>query len=172
MGEGDRHLRADLEQLNHPGRPFVEIDQERADPTQVRGLGQRALHPAHDRHLAADMLAEKTDRGQPIAHPAACVRRGPPKAGQVGGIGQQRRLAQRQVILREFDPGAEVGRLAVGVGDRLDDIEIEGLLHRQVGLAEDAMIEIVTRQRLADGMGREGHEDVEVERAINCLARA
>ena len=75
-----------------------------------------------------------------------------------------------QVVGRELDGCAEVVRLAEGVGDGLDDVDVEVVDHGQVGVDEDAVVVVVGGEGLADVVGGELHEDVEVGRPVDGFA--
>ena len=161
-GKGDGLLGAELGQLRDPLRPVNQIGHELAHPAQVGRLGQRALHPAHDRDLAAGLLAEEPDRFHPVAHAPARFGGHRPQLRQVVRLGQQRDLAQRQIVIGELDRQPVIGRLAVGIGDGLEDVQVKVLGDRQVGRDEDAIVLVVAGQRLADVVAGPLHHDVEV----------
>ncbi len=169
-GEGDAHLDQPVEELRQPLRAVVDVEEQVGVAAQHRGEGERALDPAHDRHVVAHPLAEEPDRLQAIGHPPAVLGLREPQGRRVPGVPQQDRPAEGQGVLGPLDVEAEVGGLAVGVGDRLHDVEVEGLEDGEVRLHQHAVVEVVARERPADVVGRPLHVDVEVRRAVDRLS--
>ena len=153
-----------------PRRPVVQISEQRAHPPQVGGLGQRALHPTHYRNLTAGLLAEVADGCDAVAHPPARQRVRRLQPTQVARLGQQRDRAEGQAVIRELDKCAEIGGLTVRVGDRLEDIQLERLLHSEVGGTECAIVLIVSRKWLPNHLCGELHHDVEIGRPVDRFA--
>ena len=92
-----------------------------------------------------------------------------PQSRQVLRVSQQRRTRQRQIVLRELDLQPQIGGLAVGIGDGLNDVQVEVIQRRQVGLHQHAIVEVVARERLADMVGGVGHQNIEIGHAVDGL---
>ena len=85
----------------HAGRSYRSVSRC-AHPAQIGGLGQRTLHPAHDRDLPP-----ACSRKRRTASSRSLIRRpvpgSEPQPAQIVRLGQQRDLAQRQAIIRKLD---------------------------------------------------------------------
>ncbi len=138
-----------LEELRQPLRPVVDVEQHVRVAAQNGGERERALDPAHHRHVVADPLAQQAYRLEAVAHAPAVLGGDEAQPGRVLGRLQQDRPAQRQPVVGPLDVEAEVGRLAVRVGDRLHDVEVERLEHGEVRLHERAVVEVVVAQPAA-----------------------
>ena len=157
-------------ELRQPLGVVVDVEAPVRVAAEHRGEGERAFDPAHHGHVVAHPLAQEADGLQPVAHAPAVLGLDELQGCRVLGRLQADRPAQGQGVLRPLDVEAQVGRLAVGVGDRLDDVEVEGLEDGQVRLHEHPVVEVVARERTADVVGRPLHVDVEVGRAVDRLA--
>ena len=168
--EGDPDLDEPFEEVAQPLRPVVNVEQHVRVAAQDRGEGERALDPAHHRHVVADLLAQPADRVEPVAHAAAVL--GGDEADPRGVLGrlEQDRATQGQGVLGPLDVEAEVARLAVRVGDRLHDVEVERLEDGEVRLHERAVVEVVVAQPPAGVVRAALHVDVEVGPTVDGLA--
>ncbi len=114
-------------------------------------------------------MVQVVDRFQAIVHAPSLLRCDPVQLAEIVRLDEKRLLVQAQTVLRILDREPEIAGLAIRIGDRLHDVQPERLEHRQVRRAEDAVVLVVGRQRLADVVSGEVHHDVEVWRAIHRL---
>ena len=165
--EGDAHLDQPVEQVPQPVRPVVDVEEDVRVPAQDGREGEGALDPAHHRKVVPDPLAQEADRVEAVAHPPAVLGRHEAQARRVLRLAHQDRPADRKAVLGPLDVEAEIGGLAVRVGDRLHDVERERVADREVGLHERAVVEVVVAQAETRVVGRALHVDVEVGPAVH-----